>query len=200
MIGYERANPAPGDITGPPCSWGIWIRGPGPPGWGSLRWDSKIWSWVLRDLDPRVTALDRPRSNCTSKLQTHPLVREGATYQETHNRQTENKNLVMGSRWGARHQDRLADWPSVVNKLQLQLQLHERAFGFLAFAAVVVESLTLSRHPEGRETITLNMKGPIFRISLWLLYSCKWVCPFSNQSCRVSFESCMSQCKFKVLC
>jgi hypothetical protein len=26
-----------------------------------------------------VTALARPRSNCTSKLQTRPLVREGAT-------------------------------------------------------------------------------------------------------------------------
>jgi hypothetical protein len=30
-----------------------------------------MWSWVLRDFDRRVTA------NCTSKLQTRPLVREG---------------------------------------------------------------------------------------------------------------------------
>jgi hypothetical protein len=29
--------------------------------------------------DPRVTALARPRSNCTSKLHTRPLVREGTT-------------------------------------------------------------------------------------------------------------------------
>jgi hypothetical protein len=29
----------------------------------------------------------------------HPLVREGASHQETRNRQTENKNLVMGYRW-----------------------------------------------------------------------------------------------------
>jgi hypothetical protein len=29
--------------------------------------------------DPRVTALARPRSNGTSKLQTRPLVREGVT-------------------------------------------------------------------------------------------------------------------------
>jgi hypothetical protein len=36
----------------------------GPPGWGSLRWDSKIWPWVLRDFDPRLTALARLRSNC----------------------------------------------------------------------------------------------------------------------------------------
>jgi hypothetical protein len=26
----------PGGITGPPCSWGIQIRRPGPPGWESL--------------------------------------------------------------------------------------------------------------------------------------------------------------------
>jgi hypothetical protein len=51
----------------------------------------QIWSWVLRDLDPRVTALARPRSNCTSKLQTHPLVREGDPRQETRNCQTETK-------------------------------------------------------------------------------------------------------------
>jgi hypothetical protein len=61
---------------------------------GSLKWDSKIWSWVLLDFDPRVTALARPRSNCTSKLQTHPLIREGAPHQESRNRQTEKKNLI----------------------------------------------------------------------------------------------------------
>jgi hypothetical protein len=38
-----------------------------------------------------VTALARPRSNGTSKLQTHPLVREGASHEETRNRQTEKK-------------------------------------------------------------------------------------------------------------
>jgi hypothetical protein len=30
-----------------------------------MRWGSKIWPWVLRDFDPRVTALARPRSNHT---------------------------------------------------------------------------------------------------------------------------------------
>jgi uncharacterized protein with von Willebrand factor type A (vWA) domain len=57
----------------------------------------------------------RPKSDCSgkaqkqlySKLQARPLVREGATHQETRNRQTENKKksghvLQMG----ARHQDR----------------------------------------------------------------------------------------------
>jgi hypothetical protein len=48
----------------------VWRRVGIPPP-ASLKWDSKIWSWVLRDLDRRVTA------NCRSKLQTRPLVREG---------------------------------------------------------------------------------------------------------------------------
>jgi hypothetical protein len=57
---------------------------------------------VLRDLDPRAIALARPRRyNCVSKLQNHPLDREGAQRQETLNRQIENKNLVMSSRWGS---------------------------------------------------------------------------------------------------
>jgi hypothetical protein len=47
----------------------------------------------------RVTALARPRSNCTSKLQTHLIVREGTPHQETHNYQTvKEQNLVMGPR------------------------------------------------------------------------------------------------------
>jgi hypothetical protein len=54
---------------------------------------------VLRDLDPRVTALARPRSNCMSKLQTHLLVREDALHHETRKYHTENKNLVMCSRF-----------------------------------------------------------------------------------------------------
>jgi hypothetical protein len=62
-----------------------------------------------RDFDPRVTALARTRINCTNKLQMHPLVREGGTHQETRNRQTENKNLVMGSRW---EPDTKTDWPT----------------------------------------------------------------------------------------
>jgi hypothetical protein len=30
----RKGNTVPGGITGPPCYWGIYIRGPGPPGWG----------------------------------------------------------------------------------------------------------------------------------------------------------------------
>jgi hypothetical protein len=32
----RKGNPVPGGITGPPCSRGIQIRGPGTPGWGNL--------------------------------------------------------------------------------------------------------------------------------------------------------------------
>jgi hypothetical protein len=48
-------------------------------------------------MDLRVTALAKPRSNCTSKLQTRPLVREGAPRQETLSCQKENEDLVIGS-------------------------------------------------------------------------------------------------------
>jgi hypothetical protein len=43
----QKGNPVPGGINGPPCSWGIWMRGPRLPGWGSLRWDSTVWLWFL---------------------------------------------------------------------------------------------------------------------------------------------------------
>jgi hypothetical protein len=33
------------------------MREPGPPGWGSLRWDSKVWLRVLRDSDHWVITL-----------------------------------------------------------------------------------------------------------------------------------------------
>jgi hypothetical protein len=46
-----------------------------------IHWGCKIWSWAQRDLDPKVTALAGSRSNWTSKLQIHPLLREGAPHQ-----------------------------------------------------------------------------------------------------------------------
>jgi hypothetical protein len=39
----RRQNPVPGGITRPPCSWGIQIQGPGPPGWGSLKSETVKW-------------------------------------------------------------------------------------------------------------------------------------------------------------
>jgi hypothetical protein len=70
-------NPVPEGITGPTCSWGIKIRGPGPPGLGACRmWDSKIWLCFPRD--SVLGALARASNNC--RRQTRPLVREGAPH------------------------------------------------------------------------------------------------------------------------
>jgi hypothetical protein len=44
-------NPVPGVIIRPPSFWGTSIREPGPPGWGSFRWDRKVWLRVLCDSD-----------------------------------------------------------------------------------------------------------------------------------------------------
>jgi hypothetical protein len=66
--GYNRATLFHGDIN-----TGTW-----PSRLGEARiWDSKLSSWVLRDLDLRMTALARPSSNY--KRQTHPLIREDVT-------------------------------------------------------------------------------------------------------------------------
>jgi hypothetical protein len=47
---------------------------------GSRIWESKMWSWVPRDSDLRMTALARTNSNCKRQThQTHPLVREDVT-------------------------------------------------------------------------------------------------------------------------
>jgi hypothetical protein len=46
-------------------------------------WDSKIWSPLSRQSDPKMTALARTRSSC--KRQTRPLVREIAPHQQTRN-------------------------------------------------------------------------------------------------------------------
>jgi hypothetical protein len=70
-----------------PSAWGYkWVTlflgdintGTWPSRLGESRiWDSKLWSWVPRASDPRLTALARITSNC--KRQTHPLVREDVT-------------------------------------------------------------------------------------------------------------------------
>jgi hypothetical protein len=41
----------PGGITGPPCSWEIQIRGPGPPGWGTDRKENYVLRKIQRGLD-----------------------------------------------------------------------------------------------------------------------------------------------------
>jgi hypothetical protein len=55
----------------------------------SLMWDRQIWSWVPQDSDPRITALATTSNNY--KRQAHPLLREGAPYQQTHNGLIERK-------------------------------------------------------------------------------------------------------------
>jgi hypothetical protein len=72
--------------------------------------------WVLRDSGPRVTALAGPRSNCASKLQIYPLVREGTPHQETRNCQYRKKRIwswVPDGSSTPRQTGRLADWPPV---------------------------------------------------------------------------------------
>jgi hypothetical protein len=61
-------------------------------------WDSKIWSRVPRDSDPRNTVLARASS--IYKRQTCPLVREGAPQKQDRKCQTGKKYLVMSPRWG----------------------------------------------------------------------------------------------------
>jgi hypothetical protein len=62
--------------------------------------DSKIWSRVPRDSNPRKTALGRPSS--IYKRQTHPLVKEGAPQKQDCNCRTViAKYLVISPRWGS---------------------------------------------------------------------------------------------------
>jgi hypothetical protein len=61
--GYNWATLFLGDIN-----TGTW-----PSRLGGVSNESNIWSRVLRDLDPRVTALARPRSNCTINYRPVPL-------------------------------------------------------------------------------------------------------------------------------
>jgi hypothetical protein len=68
----------------------------------------------LRDLDLRVTALAKPSSNYTDKLQTRPLVREGASQEENCKclkvfSMKVKENLVVGPKWWP---DTRTDWPT----------------------------------------------------------------------------------------
>jgi hypothetical protein len=72
---------------------------------------STIFSWVPRDSDPRITALARRNSNC--KRQTRPLDREGAPHLEVRNCLTVTK-IRPWDPDGVSHQDRVADWQSIV--------------------------------------------------------------------------------------
>jgi hypothetical protein len=70
-------------------------------------WDSKIWSRVPRDSDPRKSALARASS--TYKRQTRPLVREGAPQEQDRNCHANNEDLVVSPRWVFYSK---RDWPA----------------------------------------------------------------------------------------
>jgi hypothetical protein len=86
---------------------GIALHLPGPSVWGNLKWESGISSWVLRDLGWTMNAPARHRSNCTSKLQTHILVGEGARIKKLTSVKEKTK-IWSCAPDGSRHQDRLA--------------------------------------------------------------------------------------------
>jgi hypothetical protein len=81
-------------------------------------WESKIWSRVPRDSDPRKTALEKASSMC--KRQTRPLVGEGARQKQDRNCQTV-LNIWSWAPHGARHEDLVTDWPSVAMWLWIWL-------------------------------------------------------------------------------
>jgi hypothetical protein len=92
-----KGNPVPIGRIGPPCSWGIKIPGPGPPGWGSLKSETVKYGHESCDLDPRMTALMRPSSNCKWQTISHQTGRPTSTNPQL---SYSNKNLVLGPRWG----------------------------------------------------------------------------------------------------
>jgi hypothetical protein len=81
-------------------------------------WDSKIWSRVPRDSDPRKTTLARASS--IYQRQSRPLVRGVAPQKQERNCQRVI-NIWSWAPYGARHQDLLIDWPSVAMWLWLWL-------------------------------------------------------------------------------
>jgi hypothetical protein len=94
--GYNWATLFQGDIN-----TGTW-----PSRLGESRiWDNKIWSWVPRNSNPRMTVLAKASSNC--RWQTHPLDREGALHQLTHSCVTVTKIWSWAPN-GTWHKDRLA--------------------------------------------------------------------------------------------
>jgi hypothetical protein len=85
--------------------------------------DSKMWSRVPRDSNPRKTTLARTIS--IYKRPT-PLVREGAPQKQDRNCQ-KVINIWSWAPDGVRHQDLLIDWPSVAMSLWLWLWLWSKS-------------------------------------------------------------------------
>jgi hypothetical protein len=53
IIGVAKGNPAPGGITGPTCSNEMSIRGPGPPGGGTVETERVTVSMISAELGPQ---------------------------------------------------------------------------------------------------------------------------------------------------
>jgi hypothetical protein len=83
-------------------------------------WESKIWSRVRRDSDPRKTKLARASS--IYKRQTRPLVREGSPQKQDRNCQRVI-NILSWAPDAARHHDLLIDWPSIAMWIWLEFDL-----------------------------------------------------------------------------
>jgi hypothetical protein len=80
----RKKNPAPGGYNWATLFLGYINTGIWPSRLGESRiWDSKMWSWVPRNSDPRMTALTTASSSY--KWQIRPLVREGSPHQQTRN-------------------------------------------------------------------------------------------------------------------
>jgi hypothetical protein len=126
-------------------------------------WDSKIWSRVPRDSDPRKTALARASS--IYKRQTRLLVREGVPQNQDRNSQTVI-NIWSLAPDGARHQDLLTDWPSVAMWLWLWLRDSlEMAVITVGGWCEIAGSLR-GREPDRRGTSTV---GSRYQATQWRL-------------------------------
>jgi hypothetical protein len=89
-----KRNPMPGDITGPPPflvdintgTWSSRLR-------ESRIWDSKMWSWVPRDSNPRMTAL----AKSTAIVNDRPILSSERMLHKDYDRKrwVENKTLVV---------------------------------------------------------------------------------------------------------
>jgi hypothetical protein len=93
---------------------------------GSLKSESKIWSRIPKDMDPRKTALASASS--IYKRQTRPIVRKGAPEKQDRNCQRVI-NIWSWARDGPRHQDWLADRPTDrQSECDLDFDLTSRGF------------------------------------------------------------------------
>jgi hypothetical protein len=68
------------------------------------------------ELGPESDGSGKAQKQLYNKLQTHPLVGEGAPHQETSSRQRDKIYLAMGSWWET---DTKTDWPTAGRKLTL---------------------------------------------------------------------------------